>query len=111
MFKVKQDTFVYIDDAKRIGECRYDAIVGDDQRWIIVLTELRDNTGPSITNAMEYIIEQFCQQNDLKFPDEVDFLERYESHPEYLYIVRVRPAGTDWRRMPDENAKPILELL
>lgn len=111
MFRVKRDIFVYIDDAKRIGECRYDAIVSDSQRWIIVLTELRANPGPSITNAMEYIIDQFCQQNGLSFPDEVDFLERYESHPDYLDIVRIRPAGTDWSRMPDEEAKPILELL
>ena len=111
MFKVKQDIFVYIDDAKRIGECRYDAIVGDDQRWIIVLTELRCNSGPSVTNAMEHIIKQFCEQNSLSFPDEVDFIERYETHPDCLDKVRVMKMGTDWQRMPDEAAAPILELL
>lgn len=111
MFKVKQEMFVYIDDANRMGECRVDTLVGDDQRWIVVLTELRNNTGPSVTNAMEYIIDQFCSQNDLKFPEEVDFLERYETHPEYLDKVRIMQMGTDWKRISDEEAAPILELL
>lgn len=116
MFKVKQEMFVYIDDANRMGECRVDILVGDDQRWIVVLTELRNRssnsfTGPSVTNAMEYIIDQFCSQNDLKFPEEVDFLERYETHPEYLDKVRITQMGTDWQRVSDEVAAPILELL
>jgi len=111
MFKIKHDSFVYIDDAKRIGECRYDVIATIDSRWIVVFTELLKNPGPSVTNAIESIVPQFCRCTSLK-PEEVMFIERYQTHPDDLDVINYQPDGTtSWSRLPEDQARPILELL
>jgi len=111
MFKMKHDSFVYVDGAKRIGECRYDTIATVDSRWIVAFTELLKNPGPSVTNAIEYIVPQFCRFSSLTL-DEVTFIERYQSHPDDLDVIHYRPDGsTSWSRLPKDQARPILELL
>lgn len=117
MFKIDHDFFVYIDAAKRIGRCRYDVIATHDFRHagvkstIVVFTELLRNPGPSVTNAIESIVPQFCRATSLN-PEEVMFVERYQSHPQDLDVINYQPDGTtSWDRLPEDKARPILELL
>lgn len=111
MFRMQRDLFVYVDELQRIGECQYDVIATVNSDWIVVFTELAKNPGPSITNAVEHLVPQFCRANGLN-PAEVMFLERYQTHPDYLDVIHYVPGNTaHWSRMSDELAKPILELL
>src|SRR3954469_5036544 len=102
MFLVDRGNFVYGYNGG-ISECRFDAIIDDNQRWIVVFTELQGNLGPSITNAMESLINQFCKQNMLKFPEEVDIIERYETAPNCLDVVKFNQFGTTWVRIGDDE--------
>lgn len=115
MFKVEADIFVYHDDLQRVGECRYDIAIQDNDRWLVVFTELAKNPGPSITNAIEHIIEQFCKLYNLNFV-EVDFFERYSSHPNDLDAIFYHQTSTGefevaWSRVPPFESEPILKLL
>ena len=110
MIQIDRSRFLYIDDARRVGECQYDALA-DGNRWIIVFTELRNNPGPSVTNSVEYIITQFCQQNGFKL-EECRFIERYESHPDDLDEIIIPMGGEpSWRRVAPDEAQGILEAL
>lgn len=110
LFKVENDIFVYIDDLQRVGECRYDIAIRDD-RWLVVFTELVNNPGPSVTNAIENIVPQFCKNFNLK-SDEVDFFERYQSHPNELdEIVFLCDNSPIWKRLPLEESTLILKAL
>lgn len=108
---MRHDSFVYKHTMNRIGECRYDLIATADSQLIVVFTELLNNSGPSVTNAIESIVPQFCKQNNLDLK-EVIFIERYQSHPDDLDVINYQQDGTtSWIRLPADQARPILELL
>jgi hypothetical protein len=110
-FNVKRESFAYFDGTRRLGECRCDVIFIGDSPFIVVFTELLDNPGRSVTNAIESIVPQFCQHANIQ-PDKVSFIERYESHPDDLDLIDYQPDGTtSWTRLPEDQARPILELL
>jgi hypothetical protein len=111
MFKIKRELFVYINEAKSIGECICDVIATIDDKWIVVFTEMIKNPGPSITNAMDCIIPQFCRANGL-VPSEVEFFERYQDRPNDLHAIRYAVDKTIfWEGVPDDRVLPILEAL
>jgi hypothetical protein len=118
MFRVSQERFVYTDELRRVGECQVDVFL-HNERFLVVFTELNGNPGPSVTNAAEHIIDQYCRQNGLSF-EEADFFERYEAHPDDLDEIILgdhkrrtvcQCPQVHWRRLPVEQAKPILEAL
>jgi len=111
MFKVRHDFFVYEHNMTRTGECQYDLISTVNSQLIVVFTELLKNPGPSVTNAIESIIPQFCRQNNLD-PKEVIFIERYQSHPDDLDVINYQQDGTtSWIRLPADQARSILEII
>ena len=113
MHQLKEGTFIYLDEAKRMGKCGYHVFLSEigESQFVVVFTELNDNSGPSVTNAIESIIPQFCTFTSLKLED-VSFFERYESHPDDLDVINYKPDGsTSWRRLPQDQARPILAYL
>ena len=64
--------FEYIDMNKRPAYCDIEKIGN-----IIIMTELADNTGASVTNSCEYIAKQYTEQNNLSLNDLI-FVERYD---------------------------------
>jgi hypothetical protein len=64
--------FEYRDMNKREEHCDIQQIGN-----IVVMTELWDNTGASITNSCEYIAKQYAEQHELNV-DELIFIERYD---------------------------------
>ena len=63
---------------------------------LIIITELKENPGMSVTNAVEFIAEQFAHQNGLTVKDLI-FVERYD---ERSYDGGVKPLGGSGRRFP-----------
>lgn len=118
MLRVSHGRFVYIDEQKRIGECLVDVLL-NNERFVVIFTEIAGNPGPSVTNAIEHIIDQFCKQNSLAL-DEADFYERYHTHPDDLdaivfgshkrWTVSQCPEVL-WRRLEPNTTKQILEAL
>ena len=64
--------FSYIDMNKHQAHCDIEKIGN-----IIIMTELSDNTGASVTNSCGYIAKQFTEQNNLSLNDLI-FIERYD---------------------------------
>ena len=56
---------------------------------LIIMTELKENPGMSVTNAVEFIAEQFAHQNGLTVKDLI-FVERYD---ERSYDGGIKPLG------------------
>jgi replication-associated recombination protein RarA len=113
MHKIKEGDFIYLDEAKRMGKCGYHVFLSEigESKFVVVFTELNDNPGRSVTNAIESIIPQFCRFTALKLED-VWFIERYESHPDDLDVINYNPYGsTSWRRLSQDQAYPILAHL
>ena len=113
MFKIESGTFVYSDELRRMGECKFDVLFADDEIKVI-FTELISNKGPSITNAMEHLISQFCHRlqhiyRDYNFEDVV-FYERYQTHPEFLDKVVTNPKLI-WERLSSNESKAINALI
>jgi len=64
--------FTYTDMNKNQAQCDIERI-----GRLVIMTELANNTGASVTNAVEYIIEQYCKQNDLNYTDLI-IVEQYD---------------------------------
>ena len=64
--------FEYTDMNKRPAYCDIEKIGN-----IVIMTELADNTGASVTNSCEYIARQYAEQNNLSVKD-LTFIERYD---------------------------------
>ena len=111
ILKVGREKFVYQSEMQNIGECLCDVLINDHiDRWIVVFTELVKNPGPSVTNSIEIIIDQYCRFKGIP-EDEVDFFERYQTHPDDLDLIKMQCGMPQWFRMPTEKAQPILEAL
>ena len=63
---------------------------------LIIMTELKENPGMSVTNAVEFIAEQFAHQNGLAVKDLI-FVERYD---ERSYDGGIKPLGGPGERFP-----------
>lgn len=106
----------YFPDGRVMGRCsvRMFVCVGSVDFPVIVFTEIPTNTGKSVTNAIEYIVSQFCSKNGLNQEDAL-IIERYLSHPNDLDLVTIaKEYGEEtpsWRRLTDEEATPILIAL
>lgn len=111
MFRVSEERFVYRNELKVVGFCDAEVFLYNGQT-VVVFTEIQANPGPSVTNAIECIIAQFCKAKDLD-PDDILVIERYASHPDDLDLVTLaREYNTpSWRRLTDEEASPILAAL
>lgn len=80
------------------------------QQQFVVFTELPKNPGPSITNAIESLIKQYCSVKEISLAETI-FLERYMTHPEDLDAVTIENGNAQWRRLSTIEAKPILDCL
>ena len=64
--------FEYLDMNNRRAHCDIER-VGN----LVIMTELADNPGGSVTNSCEYIIPQYVGRNNIEAADLV-FIERYD---------------------------------
>lgn len=123
--------FAYKDHMKRDGSCGIRIFESDKSRlFLIVFTELKNNTGPSVTNAVEDIVNQLCKKITAKVAlelNEVDgrdvddectfvFVERYEIHPDELDWVELQYESwkwhsPNWRRANKQETTFLLNLL
>jgi len=111
LFKVKSEVFVYYNDFNRLGECQCDIILNADaDRWMVIFTELLRNPGPSVTNAIEYIVEQFCKCNNIH-SNEVDFIERSYTDPESFDAIEINSEVITWHHISKEKTRLILKAL
>lgn len=116
-----EKAFSFKDSLKREGRCRLQVFRRDDF-VLVVFTELKNNPGPSVTNAIESLIQiayeavpmfrspwsKTEEKDDLIFL----FLERYEDHPEYFDWVQLGSNGSPiWTRAKPEEIKTILPHL
>lgn len=129
------DLLVYKDHMKRDGSCGV-RIFENSRVFLIVLTELKNNTGPSVTNAVENIVNQLCPRilatvvnwailtNKLGSDDlamyragcTFVFVERYEVRPNELDWIELKhDSGTwhspNWRRANSQETTFLLNLL
>lgn len=128
--------FAYKDHMKRDGSCGVRIFESDNSRFfLIVFTELKNNTGPSVTNAVEDIVNQLCKKITAKVALELNcrrsgrhhgrdvydectfvFVERYEIHPDELDWVELKYESgkwhsPNWRRANKQETTFLLNLL
>lgn len=89
-------------------------IYSDGIRAVVVLTELKENDGTSVTNCYERIatllrtaITQFIPLEN--FPSQVTWIEQYEERPRELTLVALQWDGRmfsrpQWRAMTEADA-------
>jgi len=63
----------------RNGECGVDIRRYHGGHAVVVVTELDDNCGPSITNSWPALADQICHEFDL-LAGKTIFIEKYPSH-------------------------------
>lgn len=119
--------FVYKDWMKRDGSCGVRIFESDNSRvFLIIFTEFKNNTGPSVTNAIEDIVNQICQRILSRVALESGqveddnctfvFVERYEIHPDELDWVELKYESgkwhsPKWRRADQLETTFLLNLL
>ena len=104
--------FNFTDGNKRTAHCDIEKIGN-----VIIMTELADNTGASVTNSFEYIAEQYTEQEGLSV-EELTFIERYDkrsyanarayndSIPNYALVTFIGNAGRlkpRWKHLTKEQ--------
>ena len=94
------EIFEFKDKMGRTGECGL-LINKHEVHYIIVCTELNNNSGPSVTNAAEEIATQVCKKRDL-FPNRIVWVERYEANPGEASIVTFK-----WDQKSNEFCSPV----
>lgn len=67
--------FTWTDHNGNKAHCRLDILAGADNRTIVVLTELADNPGSSITNAAAFLTGAVRWQ--FKLPESAIYIEHY----------------------------------
>jgi len=119
MLKHLDKEYPFKDALKREGVCRIQIFQkASVSFYMVFFTELKKNTGPSVTNSIEYLIKSIFdgRNGPLGFidPDDAIFLfaERYEEHPEYFDWVQLGSNGSPvWTRATSEEIKTILPHL
>lgn len=116
----------YKDLPSVIGSCGVRIFESDDNSrlFLIVLTELKNNTGPSVTNAVEHIVNLLCSRIEAQVASlammDVDctfvFVERYEVRPtEFNWVNFIyeqdKWQSPSWIRANKEETTFLLNLL
>jgi len=109
MIRVSKERFVYHNEINSIGFCDVDVFQRADC-LVVIFTEVSGNPGPSVTNAIECIVGQFCKEKDINLSD-MKIIERYASHPCDLDLVIIDNNSTSWKRLTVEESFPILMAL
>ncbi len=76
---------------------------------VAIVTELRDNSGMSVTNAAEWLLPAMAQQYGL--PADVVWLEHYERQggkPDTYDQVTLRHGSPAWRRLSADELRALL---
>jgi len=116
MNHVVRGKFHYHDKMQRRGVCRCD-IVEDGDKTYVVFTELNENKGPSVTNAIEDIVNIFFENRKYADLDTFVIVERYEYKPMDLDLVtlsrkeRRKFSEPKWSRMTGEVAEKLGVIL
>jgi hypothetical protein len=115
--KVYDDVLIYGASSNK-GTCRIQ-IFHRNPFYLVFFTELDLNTGPSVTNSIEKLIEiaqgLFLQWGIQK--EHIDdlvilYAERYEEHPEYFDWVQLGSNKQPiWTRASAEEIRVLLPLL
>ncbi len=74
------ERFPYQDMHRRRAFCRIEAITLPDSRVAVIATELPDNPGMSITNAVEYAATEACKYLEID-PRHLVWIEHYSADP------------------------------
>ena len=64
-YQVSKENFVYTNEMRMVGICQAH-VLSDGIKTVVVFTEIPMNLGPSVTNAIECIVDQFCKMKDLE---------------------------------------------
>ena len=81
--------FVFINEMKQKGSCLvciFEYVKNSEKWYIVLVTEVNSNLGPSVTNAAESIADQICELYKIN-PEQTMFIERYEDRPHELDMV------------------------
>lgn len=111
-YQISRENFVYHNGLRSVGVC-LSQVFSDGTKTVVIFTEVPTNRGPSVTNAIENIVEQFCKIKDLN-PREITILERYAIHPYELDLVILPEDKTyqvSWKRLSSDESKPFLTML
>jgi hypothetical protein len=76
---------------------------------VAVLTELADNDGMSVTNAIEWLLPQVAKQYEL--PSDTIWIEHYEPQqglPESYDLVSLASGAPTWRRLSGDELQALL---
>lgn len=74
------DQFQFTGRGSVPGICSLEIIVLADDRYVVICSERADNTGPSITNAAEWIAAQVCVRHKIA-PEQLVWIEHYPPSP------------------------------
>jgi hypothetical protein len=113
----KHNNFSYRDALGRQGLCQIERFVGEN--IVVVVTELEENTGPSITNAFEQIATQLVQSSSwLKSEKDILWIEHYQHRDgeetwdqvkmDYDDMVYSNPK---WEPISGPDAKALMETM
>lgn len=75
---------------------------------VAIVTELPDNTGMSVTNAVEWLLPALAEQYGL--PDGTVWIEHYErlhGEPDTYDLVTLRGGSPSWRRLALEQVEAL----
>lgn len=110
--KVYDDILIYGASSNK-GSCRIQ-VFRRNLFYLVFFTELEFNTGPSVTNSIEKLIEiaENTLYRDVK-DSVVLYAERYEVHPEYFDWVQLGSNNKQpvWTRATTEEIQVLLPLL
>lgn len=98
---VEDTHFTYVAANLTVGECRLRIWNVGDGKLFILVSELDDNPGASVTNAAGAIARKLLRMTK-KDPDQLVFAENYRDEPpdEVIHTWEGRSLkGTTWKRM------------
>lgn len=112
--KAYDDILIY----KGKGSCRVQ-VFRRNPFYLVFFTELKLNTGPSVTNSIEILIEiakglflQWGITQEHRDNLVILYAERYEDHPEYFDWVQMGSNNNPiWTRASAEEIRVLLPLL
>jgi len=115
--KVYDDVLIYGFSSNK-GSCRIQ-VFRRNPFYLVFFTELKLNTGPSVTNSIEKLIEiaenalsQWGIKEDNREDLVILYAERYEDHPEYFDWVQMGSNKQPiWTRASAEEIRVLLPLL
>lgn len=89
-----------------LGLCRVRLFANGEHVYVVITDLGLDNTGPSVTNSIEGIMEQLREQGRIVVPAPM-IVEHYEKHPQEFSIVTFGER-TNWITISNERAFALL---